>query len=152
MKFKLWSKNEKVMITIGGYFVETDGSVWMNSPSHNHGDCLIEITDSVEVLRYTGLKDKNGKEIYEGDIIKMNVFWAGYYNEDYGDDADSVNKDYIGEVVLLASKGTCLKKPYWVDNEEDGVSGRLDWYKPVSGCNSEIIGNKFKNPELMEEK
>ena len=98
--------------------------------------------------QYSGLKNKNKKDIWAGDIIKMNTSYTGYCGDEYGEDED-VDRDYIGEVVILASKGTCLKKPYWIDNLEDNTTGRLGWYKPVSGCNSETIGNVIENIELL---
>lgn len=86
------------------------------------------ITDSYitemdyELMQYTGLKDKNGKEIYEGDILKdiktekiSQIYWNGIT-------ASFKLKGEIGE-----------------DNELFDVHG------------SEIIGNIYENPELLNE-
>ena len=108
---------------------------WIAIPNHK----------DIELMQYTGLKDKQGKEIYEGDVLRMKSFFEG---NEYNQYKDSLCRDYIGQVVILASKGTCLKYPTWTDNET-AYSGRLAWYKPVSGCNLEVIGNIYESPELL---
>lgn len=85
------------------------------------------------IQQYTGNKDKNGKEIYEGDVIK---------EKHYGDWGDTDNYDYIG-VVYWSSLGC----------------GFRTLPKPDISCNGniftenntiEVIGNIFENPELLK--
>lgn len=97
----------------------------------------IEFTKECPVMQYTGLKDKNGKEIYEGDIlggyphgtswVEWDEKWACFnasFNEDYSDDVGyhAVKK----ESLLLANE---------LDDCKDA------W---------EVIGNIYENPELIK--
>src|ERR1035437_2744061 len=76
------------------------------------------------LMQYTGLKDKNGKEIYEGDIV------SGYANP---------------SVVVIEPDigfGTRLPNKLW--------NGLLKtWINSSVGC--EVIGNIYENPELLKE-
>ena len=76
--------------------------------------------------RYTGLKDKNGKEIYEGDIVKCN------YNY-YGDKGT-----YIGKVIFR--EDTCM---FLIT---DTKSTNYEWWNE----DKVVVGNIFDNPELLE--
>lgn len=97
-----------------------------------------------EPLQYTGLKDKNGKEIYEGDVIKQTY----HKTIGYGDNEENFEGYHIGEVVLISS-GVCIKKPLMYEVEIDQLV-KLDGYKNVAGYRSEVIGNIYENPELLE--
>ena len=74
--------------------------------------------------QFTGLKDKNGKEIYEGDIVNFEGIWLIYFDEQVG-------------ILLLKN---CINK---------GGLDRVFGYSYVQ--NSEIIGNIYDNPELIKE-
>ena len=75
-------------------------------------------------MQYTGLKDKNGKEIYEGDIVKV-------VTKDF-DYPDVVNK---GKVIF--------EKGHWL------IMGNEEYY--LYGQDEiEIIGNIYENPELLK--
>jgi len=69
IKFRAWDKFEKKMIQ------PHDGDFIRWHAMSNWKDCL-------ELMQYTGLKDKNGREIYEGDVIKWDEQeWGAPYRE-----------------------------------------------------------------------
>jgi len=96
---------------------------------------------------FTGLLDKNGKEIYEGDVVILRCHVsAGYYEDRY-----DIDMDFTGGVVILPSMGACIKNPIWVDNMDDR-HGKNQGYKNIRGYRSEVIGNIYENPELISPK
>jgi uncharacterized phage protein (TIGR01671 family) len=92
----------------------------------------------IPIMQFTGLKDKNGKEIYEGDILDFSVF-------DYNDH----DTQYKGCIVYDGSRFMIWNKP---DDEFYGPDGGfdLDW---IIGQDdeAEVIGNIHENPDLIKE-
>ncbi len=86
----------------------------------------------IELLQYTGLKDKNDVEIYEGDVIKVGRS-NSYFDNDI---AKVVFEDgcFLLKTVKLKYK---IKEHFIKDFKNRG------WYK--------IIGNIYENPELLED-
>ena len=82
--------------------------------------------DDVELMQYTGLKDKNGKEIYEGDVLSKESYWGWFVGFEDG----AFCKVPLNEVQRLNWEHYRLI--------QDKIS---DW---------EIIGNIYENPELLE--
>ncbi|MEC0232685.1 YopX family protein [Paenibacillus alba] len=62
-KFKFWHKEEKQFISIwsrGWRFEPENGQIYASG---------MNVTERVDIVQWTGLTDRNGKEIYEGDIM-----------------------------------------------------------------------------------
>ncbi len=103
---ELWLRDDQWWYGVAGYDTPPDKVF-----SGNKGTAL---------MQFTGLKDKNGKEIYEGDIAKIK------------------HRDYLG-IIKMDERG------YWISEGENKTENAVLNITSVE----EIIGNIYENPELM---
>ena len=107
--------------------------------------------DDVNLMQSTGLYDKNGKEIFEGDILKFNDEWADYGYEGYIEGSiEGINYVEIKREKTCFTFGkTKLPESSLIDlveNEHYPFEGLLI----EASYEFEIIGNVYENPELLE--
>lgn len=121
IKFRAWHPDTKEVMPVD--CIDWDETGYLTEV--NAGYCWAEKFDPVKfqklvLMQYTGLKDKNGKEIYEGDIIKFLL--AG-----------------IGERNLVVS--------YNILQGFYPMQGTNGWATDGKG---EVIGNIYENPDLLK--
>jgi len=110
IKFRAWDKKNKRMLI--------PDAIWLRNQEISIQGCFYK---DIILMQYTCLKDKNGKEIYDGDIVKFRGNQIGYIDFDHG--------------------MFCLKiyNPY--------ESCYNPWtFRPKE---VEVIGNIYENPNLL---
>ena len=126
-KFRAWDKDSKVMRSWKDLILEKDGGddFWLIGYKENA--CITSFDHDQTLMQSTGLKDKNGVEIFEGDVLKntrngkiRRVHWnpscASFHLSKHG--IEEAKVEYWS-----------LSNPQW---------------------SYEIIGNIYENPELLE--
>jgi uncharacterized phage protein (TIGR01671 family) len=134
IKFRAWDYTSQIMS-----YSDEEKSLEAFFASHNKD------YDDVVFMQYTGLKDNRGYEIYEGDVVNMKVLI------DYNVNTE-IDRTYTGVVAVIPSKGACMKRPKFIDRCEDDRTVWCDYNKPIAAYRSEVVGNIYENPELMEGK
>lgn len=120
-------------------FDKRDGSIMKSIPYYKLNFMNCEVDDYI-IMQYTGLKDKNGKEIYEHDIVKCHYFYEGL-----GDNLGvyEAEKVITGEITIT-------EFGIWVAcNSEQDSDFILHLIAGLHEESFEVIGNIYENPELL---
>lgn len=133
-RFRVWNIKNKEMIYNAeiAYDGVNYNTKWQigNNTNDGHVDCFGYYLDyeheDYEIMQSTGLKDKNGKLIYEGDIVKEFLLYKVIWEKEF-----------------------CRFELQKVDDED-----YRDWLFDTTDDNQshriEVIGNIYENPELLE--
>ncbi len=124
---RAWDKLNKKMIY--SFILTSKGEfLGLKDPMLPEGDdygCInFELPSDVKIMLYTGLNDKNNKEIYNGDIVKCLQY----------------NKKKIISKVIWSNE----------NNRFEIINDNVDDFATMAQCSCfEIIGNIYENPELL---
>lgn len=140
IKFRAWDKVNKAFMSSEEFAIH-DGDVMGLRYGNEMDDVL---TDQVELMQYTGLKDINGVEMFDGDVVEVNIqeYVLGYYTETkYTSLIRYKDGSYYFDILKSETIQTDINDYPLKDiiNLED-----------VESDDCEVIGNKFENPELLE--
>lgn len=122
IKFRVWSKG------LNRFF---KNEYFSSEEPYAEEDCQVRLGDNNQIWQqFTGLLDKNNKEIYEGDIV---TYQAGEPNR-------NDRSFYKGKSVVKFENGAFWPRPIKEEYEDS-------WYN-YELKDLEVIGNIFENPEL----
>lgn len=123
--FRAWLKEEKEMIDV-------DEIHWYRGKFEFIGDGITfqRLANEVELMQSTGLKDKNGKEVFEGDIVTNGI-----------EIEDIKNHQTLGFYTVLDDREYFLSSGISVEDFEEYA----DEFSQIA----KIIGNIYENPELL---
>ena len=131
-KFRVWDKNTEDVVYVKTIDLEKDGSIGCIV---DYNGIHLDMTECV-IMQSTGLKDKNGVEIFESDLVKVI-------------DGESEEDSYISVVKNYSNEGYPafdIEYPPNYHYDRNVLSAIM--------CNGfetiEVTGNVYDNPELLE--
>lgn len=120
-KYRVWDEIDKSWIPLEYLMMNPEGKIFTSLREED--DIYLEETIPFKICYFTGLPDKNGKEICEGDIVKCKYGWCGF--------------------IVFREGG------YWC---EEIVTKKINSHAPIFDKweELEIIGNIYENKDLLD--
>lgn len=147
LKFRAWDKVTKRYWNVDGLSFDKGKLVEVyleNYPTSFEGNEDCKKPDEVVLEQYTGLKDKNDKEICEGDIVATVYKTKCRTDEDvFGEGHDEWDEKINGKFEVKYSR----RATFGISYIKDPVVIRDLW---ELGNDIKVIGNIHENPELLE--
>lgn len=140
LNLRAWHKEEKSMYPVLEIsFDYEEVTVKRSQPIAGHGGCCFDedrtfIFKEVILMQSTGLKDSNGVEIFEGDIV-LQQYGVGYETKRYPSFANNTQRK---DKKLVSIKDGVIN-PFF------GKCNDFNFYKEF-----EVLGNIYEQPELLE--
>ena len=140
IKFRVWQANQKEYLYpdtgYQGLLIDTSGQIHEDM---GFGE-FVQFDRGYTIQQYTGLKDKNGQEIYEGDIVerRRERGLVDFNNNNYG--------EVLGWNLLLYQYIPYQKEGWiYADKNKDGKLEPIEFYYGCPPDKSwEVIGNIFE--------
>lgn len=132
IKFRAWDSDKSKMVDV--YAIDWAGKddrrpTSINYPQGKLYDAPEDFGGAIKLMQFTGLTDKNGKEIYEGDIVK---------------------KDYDKANYQVAWTDDCYGSKLGFDLLDVNGDCHEYYYGGFYPKEVEVIGNIYENPELTQ--
>lgn len=147
IKFRAWDKVFKLMIFTlpEGYEMDLEGDILTCKDEESS----IVQSLTFELMQYTGLKDKNGKEIYSGDILGLPETPMHLFGKPH-----IVRKSDSGEWVACYNDIFNFATKEWVKADEESCSSLLNGLRDAAYGRDkwEVIGNIYEHGDLLNEK